>query len=84
MRKEQEREKLVQGVVTALWDELGVAKGHAGVVGTYPPTPPVARPNPENWREEVQQLQKTLDAVEERVRQIRTGLSFVDRLDSVD
>ncbi|KAF8079145.1 hypothetical protein FPV67DRAFT_1403562 [Lyophyllum atratum] len=79
VRKEEEREKWVQGVVTALWEELG-AKANQ-VPQTIPPgMPPVAA----NWRDEVAQLLKTLDSVEDRIRTLRGGLQSVEGLDSMD
>lgn len=76
LRKEAEREKLVQGVVSALWDELGVSKGGPASI---PPIglPPVAV----SAREEVAQLLKTLDAAEERTRTLRSQLKSLEMLD---
>ncbi|KAG6884689.1 hypothetical protein C0993_008940 [Termitomyces sp. T159_Od127] len=79
LRKEVEREKLVQGVVSALWDELGASKG--GPALTPPGLPPVAA----TAREEVAQLLKTLDLAEERTRTLRSQLiSMQPELEKLD
>ncbi|KAG6911287.1 hypothetical protein DXG01_002126 [Tephrocybe rancida] len=79
LRKEEEREKWVQGVVTALWDELGAAKTQQAL---SPPSgmPPVAS----TWREEVTQLLSALDTAEDRIRTLRSGLKSVEQLEQVD
>jgi hypothetical protein len=85
--KAEEREKWVQGVVTALWDELSAAKGAGEPVGVpqqVAPVVPLAPPSPGNWREEIGQLQKTLDVVESRAQAIREGLNSVERLNAQD
>ncbi|KAG5641634.1 hypothetical protein DXG03_004557 [Asterophora parasitica] len=79
-RKEEEREKWVQGVVTALWDELGAAKAKETPKALPDGLPPVAA----SWREEVTQLLKTLDQVEDRIRTVRGNLKAVERLDEVN
>lgn len=86
LRREEERERWVQGVVTALRDELGVAKANHH---HHHPLPQAAVPlgmplGTENWREEVAQLLRTLDAVDERVQTLRTMLKSTERLESVD
>jgi len=73
LRRTEEREKWVQGIVTALWDELSAGKGTVGGM----PSDTLPTPNV-NWREEVASLSKTLDAVEERVRHIRDTLNALD------
>ncbi|KAG5653914.1 hypothetical protein H0H81_009506 [Sphagnurus paluster] len=81
LRKDEEREKWVQGVVTALWEELAAAKAHQVAPQVLPPgMPPVAA----NWREEVSQLLRTMDLVEERIRTLRTGLKSMEQLDKLD
>lgn len=77
--KAEERERWVQGVVTALRDELGVAKGAMAGAEQLLPLPSAG-----TWREEVGQLQKTLDAVESRVQTIRESLKSVEGLNSQD
>jgi hypothetical protein len=82
MRRTEEREKWVQGIVTALWEELA-----AGRQQQQPSTLPVATGSqaplqsvrlPESWRDEVADLGRSLDAVEERVRLIRQSLAGLD------
>jgi hypothetical protein len=68
MRKTEEREQWVQGIVTALWEEL--AAGNKP--GAAPP------PTGGNWQQEVANINKTLDAVEERIRLIRKSLNALD------
>jgi len=70
--KMEEREKWVQGVVTGIWDELNVRGKpthsipvHGSGVIT-------------DWKEEVSQLNRALDAVEERVRNVRASLKMED------
>lgn len=70
----EEREKWVQGVVTALWDELNGRKA-AGDDGTAPT--PVITPS-SDWKVEIEEISKTLDAVEERVRNLRASLRDLD------
>ncbi|OBZ68431.1 GRAM domain-containing protein YSP2 [Grifola frondosa] len=59
MRKTEEREKWVQGVVTALWEELLASRGTAGA-GAWPPIARVSG----DWKEEVSDINSTLDALE--------------------
>lgn len=70
----EEREKWVQGVVTALWDELNGRKA-AGDDGTV--LTPVITPS-SDWKVEIEEISKTLDAVEERVRNLRASLRDLD------
>ena len=82
IRKAEEREKWVQGIVTALWDELSAGKGVPGsqpvvVPGTADSSSGLPPPNV-NWREEMGVLSKTLDEVEERVRRVRESLNSLD------
>jgi len=71
MRKTQEKEKWVEGIVTALWDELAAGKPdwHA---------PPATSPVGSNWKEELANIDKTLDAVEDRIRLIRESLNALE------
>ena len=71
MRKTQEKEKWVEGIVTALWDELA-----AGKPGSF--LPPSTSPISGNWQEEVANITKTLDAVEDRIRLIKDTLNALD------
>lgn len=83
MKRTEERERWVQGIVTALWEELAAGRQP----GAQPPPPPLSPPSssssqqqplPESWREEVTELSGALDAVEERVRLIRQSLAELD------
>jgi hypothetical protein len=89
MRRTEEREKWVQGIVTALWEELAAGRQP----GALPPSSsPSSLPQqqqqqqqsvmnvqfPESWREEVVELMGALDAVEERVQLIRRSLADLD------
>jgi hypothetical protein len=71
MRKTQEKEKWVEGIVTALWEELA-----AGKPGSL--LPPSTSPVSGNWQEEVAKINQTLDAVEDRIRLIRDTLNALD------
>lgn len=71
MMKAEEREKFMQGVVSA----LGAVKGlDQVVIGGLQPT---QAPRSMDWREEILELLKTLDAVEDRVRVIRGNLNTI-------
>ncbi|KAJ3508624.1 hypothetical protein NLJ89_g5653 [Agrocybe chaxingu] len=108
-RKVEDREKWVQSIVTALWDELAAGKKEATILadnvlqhGPHGPSsahvpaaspespvqqvlsPPLATAGSLSWREEMQQLQQTLDLVEERVKAIRANLSGLEKLDALD
>jgi len=61
----------VQGIVTALWEELAAGNKPGSAL---PPTPPVSG----DLRQEVANINKTLDAVEERIRHIRESLNALD------
>ena len=121
LRKVEDREKWVQSIVTALWEELATGKKDGHVLaetvfqhreipspstGVYP-TPvishddattvapeatmsvaipletPVGPPvfESKGWKEELEQLQGTLDTVEERVKALRESLNNLDSLD---
>ncbi|KAI0354769.1 hypothetical protein OH77DRAFT_1404627 [Trametes cingulata] len=87
MRKTEEREKWVQGVVTALWEELLTTRGHAmgGTAGAPSPAgglvSPLARTVAGDWREELGQITGQLDVIEQRVRDIRESIKSLDELD---
>jgi len=61
-----QREKWVEGVVNALWEEMNAQQRPGGIVA------PSSAEN--NWSMELEALQRTLDAVEERTQKIRQGL----------
>jgi len=73
LRRTVEREKWVQSVVTALWEELLANRNIPGVAGW----PPTVRPS-NDWREEVSDINSALDMIEERVRNIRESLQDLD------
>jgi hypothetical protein len=79
--KMEEREKWVHGVVTGLWEELTanrkIATGSGGGGGTGAPPLPAVIPH-SDWRDEITDLNKALDAMEERVRTVRAGLQALD------
>ena len=90
-RPAEEREKWVQGIVTALWQELEAGRQPSGGNQALPQpqpsssdgfqSPPIVPPGmqlPENWREEVANLGRALDTVEERVRAVRQSLAELD------
>ncbi|EMD32667.1 hypothetical protein CERSUDRAFT_118693 [Gelatoporia subvermispora B] len=73
INKTGEREKWVQGVVQALWEELLASRNIPGL----PPPAPVAR-TVTDWREEVAEINTVLDSIEERVRNVRSSLEELD------
>ncbi|PPQ66054.1 hypothetical protein CVT24_000236 [Panaeolus cyanescens] len=115
-KRAEEREKWVQSIVTALWEELATGKregpipvaggGSVGSVGggaqdvlhharqidpidllqpepAFDPNEPVSTTADavvqlKHWREEVIQLQRTLDSLERKVKVIREGLHKLD------
>ncbi|GLB43560.1 putative protein with domain of unknown function (DUF4782) [Lyophyllum shimeji] len=79
VKKEEERDRWVQGVVTALRDELGSKASQVPQAVPTGMSAPVA-----NWRDEVAQLMETLDQVEDRLRTLRRGLESVEELDAMD
>lgn len=85
MRKTEEREKWVQGVVTALWEELLTTRGnHMGGASAVPTFPPLVRPASGEWREELGQITGQLDLIEQRVREIRGTLGQLEQLAQLD
>jgi len=77
-KKVEEKEKWVQGVVTAIWDELNVAKSPSSSHGAPPPMGIRSGTVGSDWREEVLELNKVLDAIDERVQSIRKSIKDLD------
>lgn len=75
MRRTEEREQWVQGVVTTLWDELLATKNAGGGSGAMWSAQQRA---PGEWREEVAEMRAALDSVEQRVTQIKQSLDALD------
>ena len=71
VKRSEEREKWVQGIVTALWDELNTNKVAAGGL-------PVTRSSSGDVKEEIAELSMVLDRVEERIQSIRKSLQDLD------
>lgn len=91
IRKMEDREQWIQGVVTALWDELAAGKGAPVGLGVPPAKTPAVPSNIAaeldaiaDWKGEVASLVKTLDGVEERIRRLRGTLHSLQGLDSLD
>ncbi|KAF8267386.1 hypothetical protein EI94DRAFT_1730652 [Lactarius quietus] len=84
MEAAAEREKWVQGIVSALWQELEAGRQPTqSAAKSASPTPQIVLPQPagqlpETWQEEVAQLGRALDVVEERVRAVRQSLAELD------
>jgi hypothetical protein len=89
MRKVEERERWVQGVVGALWDEIGAARdagvahvsglpasAHAPLLASAPR--PTRADGSIDVQAEVAALGVALDAVEERVRDLRASMGSLD------
>ncbi|KAJ3525603.1 hypothetical protein NM688_g8380 [Phlebia brevispora] len=77
IRRTEEREKWVQGIVTTLWDELTASKQAAAGI-----TPPgqlrSLTSGSGDIKVEITELNNVLDQVEERVRSIRASLLELD------
>ena len=71
IRRTEEREKWVQGVVTALWDELTATKAATGGW-------PTLHADSGDIKEEIGQISAVLDRVEERVQTLRKSLHELD------
>ena len=71
IKRTEEREKWVQGVVTALWDELTATKAAAGGW-------PALRSGSGDIKEEIAELNNVLDRVEERVQTLKRSLQELD------
>ncbi|KAH9948214.1 hypothetical protein B0H21DRAFT_707938 [Amylocystis lapponica] len=74
MRKMEEREQWVQGIVTGLWDEL---IANRNILGSSALSASSNRPVG-NAREEVGELTAALDMIEDRVGRIRESLRELD------
>ncbi|THH18632.1 hypothetical protein EW146_g2399 [Bondarzewia mesenterica] len=74
IRKLEDREKWVQGIVTALWDELSAGRQPPPFLSTHAPS--VERKG--GAKEEIADLHRMIDAVEERVRYVRQSLNDLD------
>ncbi|EKM84241.1 hypothetical protein AGABI1DRAFT_67583 [Agaricus bisporus var. burnettii JB137-S8] len=84
MKKMEEREKWVQGVVRALWDELSKQQPHkehlsmpsdgiSWVAGLAQSQPVPAA----TWSREVEDMQGVLDQLEERIKLLNEGLKVI-------
>jgi len=73
IRKTEEREQWVQGIVTALWEELVASKTTAGETALAPSPRPLG-----DWQGEVSDIHSALDYIERRVQHIREGLAELD------
>lgn len=80
VRKMEDREKWIQGVVTALWEEMAAGKG-----GNVTPVPPksgispqgeieLVPPEPVDPKAEIASLLASLDAVETKMQSLRGSL----------
>ncbi|KAI5885357.1 uncharacterized protein SCHCODRAFT_01109787 [Schizophyllum commune H4-8] len=80
MKKMEERERWVQGVVGALWDEMASTRAGIGAPPVILPRAGKARSpdEPVSVEDEVSALHRTLDEVESRVRAIRGQLDSLD------
>lgn len=87
VRRTEEREKWVQGIVTALWEELAAGRQPGALPPPSSPLPqqqqqqqsvPMNVHLPESWRKEVAELTDALNAVEERAQLIRRSLADLD------
>ena len=82
MRKMEEREKWVQGIVTGLWEEMLTTRGAAGAGGAGGAVPPLApRSFGVDVREEVGAIVAQLDLIEQRISDIRQGLQPLEELE---
>ena len=82
MRKMEEREKWVQGIVTGLWEEMLTTRGAAGAGGAGGAVPPLApRSFGVDVREEVGAIVAQLDLIEQRISDIRQGLKPLEELE---
>lgn len=73
MRKTDEQKKWVASIVAALWEERQATRHMVGEM-----FPSAVATHYENWGDEVVELNKALDTVEERVRRLRRSLQELD------
>lgn len=73
MIKIDEQKKWVQTIVAALWEERAI--GPAPAPGGY--GPPMIRAT-DDWRGEMEDIVRTLDAAEERLKRLRKSLQDLD------
>ncbi|KZT27659.1 GRAM-domain-containing protein [Neolentinus lepideus HHB14362 ss-1] len=66
MRRTDEREKWVQGVVTALWEELAAGRSVPAIRAS------------DDWRGEIVEINKALDALDTRVQSLRESIKDLD------
>ena len=81
MRKMEEREKWVQGIVSALWEEMITTRGAIAGGGGAGAALPLPRANPEggvDWKEEVGAITAQLDLIEQRVHSLRASLQELE------
>ena len=74
MKKIEDQRKTVANIVAALWEEQLAARHRGGVDPLLPAIPPVH----EDFKAEVEQLSRTLDVMEGRVRVLRQSLEDLD------
>ncbi|GBE77304.1 predicted protein [Sparassis crispa] len=70
MKRTDEREKWVQGIVQALWEELIANRNTPGAAPWLRSTG--------DWKEEVAEINVVLDAIDQRVESIRESLKDLD------
>ncbi|KAI0684671.1 hypothetical protein BC835DRAFT_1292530 [Cytidiella melzeri] len=73
LKRTEEREKWVQGIVTALWEELTMTSTKSISGGGWP-----ALRGQGDVKEQIVELQSMLDKVEERVQGLRKSLQELD------
>ncbi|KZT01154.1 uncharacterized protein LAESUDRAFT_493035 [Laetiporus sulphureus 93-53] len=72
MKRTEEREKWVQNVVTALWDELVATRSPPEAALSSEPRPI------SDWREDVDEINAVLDQIDARVQKIRASIAELD------
>ena len=78
MRKIEEREKWVQGIVTALWDELLTTREAMGAGTGAGVLSPLPRSTSGDVKEEIGMITTQLDIIEQRISDIRESLKQLD------
>ncbi|KAJ7050882.1 hypothetical protein C8F01DRAFT_1263583 [Mycena amicta] len=79
--RKNDKEQWVAGVVTALWDELAAGKLPLTNIPQSEPAVAGAVVTAESIKQELGQLQTTLDTIEERVRRLRSSLTELNNVD---